>query len=216
MSSYSETSSPKDGPHATSNNETIPKSAFTFGVEFEFAIACLPGGFEDPNPEDGRQVYGISERDPGSTSDPYGLHEPEFFTESGGEWMRIQQYIADLSLYNPQTTWIVKNDTSIKFPPLNYMFDAVEVTSPPLYFGEKGLDQVKIACQLLPSKYRLFQNTSCSIHVHVGHGSHGFELAHLRNIMAMLWAFEPHLDSLHPKHRVGPLRYSGFFENTHT
>ncbi|KAH9218448.1 putative amidoligase enzyme-domain-containing protein [Leptodontidium sp. 2 PMI_412] len=114
-----------------------------------------------------------------------------------------------LTIDKPQTSWIVKDDASIKFPPLNYKFRDIEVISPPLYFCEKALDQIKVACQTLPSKYRLFLNTSCSVHVHVGHGSHGFEFAHLRNLMAMLWAFEPQLDSLHPQHRVGPMRYSG-------
>ncbi|KAH7330150.1 putative amidoligase enzyme-domain-containing protein [Rhexocercosporidium sp. MPI-PUGE-AT-0058] len=227
MSSYSSTPSPKDGPDGSPDYEIIPRPALTFGFELEFGIVCLPQDYEDPNPEDSRQVYGILEKDPPLSPriPSLGLHEPYQIGAEDDEWWHIQQHIASTlrkqgllafsdedetqTDFDTENSWIIKDDASIKPPPLNYKFRDVELVSPPFYFSEKALNEVRVVCETLPSEYRLFTNTSCSIHVHVGNGTNGFTVSHLRKLMAILWAFEPQFDSLHPHHRVGPTRYSG-------
>ncbi|PVH87356.1 hypothetical protein DL98DRAFT_354492, partial [Cadophora sp. DSE1049] len=90
-----------------------------------------------------------------------------------------------------------------------YKFRDIEVVSPPFHFCKEALNEVKVVCETLPSQYRLISNTSCSIHVHVGNGTRGFTVPHIRSLMALLWTFEPQMDTLHPQHRVGPTRYNG-------
>ncbi|KAH7403500.1 putative amidoligase enzyme-domain-containing protein [Cadophora sp. MPI-SDFR-AT-0126] len=228
MSSYTGTPSPKDKPDGTSDNEIMPRPALTFGVELEFGIACLPQGYIDPNPEDSRQVYGILETGPPefplAEIPCLGLHEPICIDDDIDEWEPIQQHIANTlkqrlrccsdvdanaTPYDLASSWIVKNDSSIKFPPLNYKFRDIEVASPPFNFCKEALNEVTLVCETLPSQYRLISNTSCSTHVHVGNGIRGFTVPHLRNLMAILWTFESQLDTLHPQHRVGPTRYNG-------
>lgn len=229
MSSYCGTPSPKYQPDGTSDYAIVPRPALTFGVELEFGIACLPRGYIDPHPEDNRQVYGILDFGLAETNHAsnacLGLHEPICIEDDIGDWGPIQLHIADTlrkqglyscsdvdmnaTDYDLATSWLVKNDSSIKFPPLNYKFRDVEVVSPPFHFCKEALNEVAVVCETLPSQYRLISNTSCSTHVHVGNGTLGFTLPYLRNLMAMLWAFEPQLDTLHPNHRVGPTRYNG-------
>ncbi|KAK0115261.1 hypothetical protein ONS96_013724 [Cadophora gregata f. sp. sojae] len=229
MSSYSGTPSPKDKPDGTPDYEIIPRPELTFGVELEFGIALLPRGYIDPHPEDARKVYGILEPDRPEFKLAdilcLGLHEPECIEDEIEEIAPIQLHIAntlrtqgvfmcsdvdgDKTDYDLGSSWLVKSDPSIKFPPLNYKFRDIEVVSPPFHFCKEALNEVKVVCQTLPTHYRLISNTTCSTHVHVGNGVQGFTVTHLRSLMALLWAFEPQLDTLHPQHRVGRTRYNG-------
>jgi hypothetical protein len=43
------------------HKRSLPK--LSFGVELEFALATIPYRRTDPDPEDGRQVYGITQRE---------------------------------------------------------------------------------------------------------------------------------------------------------
>jgi hypothetical protein len=50
---------------------------------------------------------------------------------------------------------------------------------------------------------RVVVNDSCSLHVHIGNGTAGFELQTVKNLLSICTAFERIIDSMHTKSRIG-------------
>jgi len=50
---------------------------------------------------------------------------------------------------------------------------------------------------------RVAVNDSCSLHVHIGNGTAGFELQTVKNLLSICTAFERVMDSMHAKSRIG-------------
>jgi hypothetical protein len=104
------------------------------------------------------------------------------------------------------TMWAVDSDSSIRVPdPSPYDWIEIEVVSPVYQAGDPAINAVKIASEILTSNLRISVNDSCGHHVHVGNGSEGFDFPLLKNLIAIIWTYEPELDRLHPPHRQGTM-----------
>ncbi|TAQ86869.1 hypothetical protein B7494_g4839 [Chlorociboria aeruginascens] len=180
-----------------------PKERKTFGVEIEFMLATLEDHVEDLHPEEGRTVRGL-----------------------GGRWTGLYDHIAttlkaagiptiidkgDKGSYS----WTVTDDVSLFTSyTFGYKWISVEIISPPYYFEHAALDKVAQVVSVLKSTYRIVCDESCGVHIHIGDGLRGLEDDTLRLLFAMLWTFEPQLDTLHPAERVGIDAYSGSLRST--
>jgi len=105
-------------------------------------------------------------------------------------------------------SWNITTDSSIRVPGEDrtpgiseYEWCKVEVISPVLMFTPQAIWQVQKVCKLISRKYRTLTNEWCGLHVHVGQGSKGLPDYGIKNLAAMIWAFEDRLDLLHPLHR---------------
>ncbi|RDW80705.1 hypothetical protein BP5796_05403 [Coleophoma crateriformis] len=187
----------------------------TFGVEFEFALATLEPGKEDPHPNDPRQVYGLTPRKRIPTADlddddnydwssllTVEQHIVETLTRAGIPVLGESAVSGDTS--EVSTSWVVSTDYSVEGPkdPLNYVWYPMEIQSPAFHFTEAAIQNVKFVCSILAETYRINVNESCGLHVHVGNMTNGYSLKQLKCFMATVWTFEPQLDFLHPAHRL--------------
>jgi hypothetical protein len=103
--------------------------------------------------------------------------------------------------------WHIKSDMSIAGPDGRktgvYRYWEVEVISPPLWFSEQALAEVHKVCEVLTTNFRCHVNPSMGLHVHVGRGTRGFMPEEYRNLLAMLWTFEPLITKrVHPGRRT--------------
>lgn len=101
--------------------------------------------------------------------------------------------------------WEVTSDGSLKAPveglAQGYKWYGVEVISPAFYLTEGSLQEVIRVTEIIKSTYLVNINDSCGLHVHVGVGDETFTFPHIRNLHALLYAFSPQLNSLHPARR---------------
>jgi len=102
--------------------------------------------------------------------------------------------------------WNVTEDSTIRPPHAEgyeqqYAFQKIEVISPAFLATEGSLAQIREICLLLVRTYRTCGGPSTGLHIHVGNSTRGFDLETLQNVMAILWTFEPQLETLHPEHR---------------
>ncbi|KAB8291157.1 hypothetical protein EYC80_009845 [Monilinia laxa] len=195
----------------------------SFGVEFEFLIAVLDNPrTSNPNPRDPRNVYF-----PPTEHDA----APSYFTLPAGkedwanEWSiyaHIKRTLSSIGLptepgsaHSNFAMWEITRDGSIQPPQApppkfqkaysdwqTYTYVPIEVRTPAYYYSEDALRDVRDFCKIMRKYYLTTLNDSCGLHVHIGYGNQGFELAHLRRFATLLHAFEPQLESLHPEHRV--------------
>ncbi|KAF7951803.1 hypothetical protein EAE96_007101 [Botrytis aclada] len=195
----------------------------SFGIEFEFLIAVLANPYiENPNPSDPRTVYF-----PPTPED----HAPVYFRipvgkeEWANEWSiyaHIKRGLASIGLpTEPRKAnsnfamWEITSDGSIERPKpphhrnekafadwQAYTYYPIEVRTPAYYYSEDALRDVADFCKIMRKNYLVTVNESCGLHVHIGYGTQGFSLPHLRRLGAMIQAFEPQFDAIHPEHRV--------------
>jgi hypothetical protein len=191
---------------------------FTFGVEFEFALASVADDMEDPLPFDTRQVRGIRPR-----YERWNITNMKNYEDwdrkvkkTVAEKLRAaglpsltsmdqkEEFLSVDSYPWSHGHWVVQTDSTIEFPPEDEEHDwwKIEVKSPPFIFCKESLDAILLACRVLTSSFRTNVNKSCGLHVHVGNGNDGFEFDTLRNLMAFLWCFEPVIERLHPPYRL--------------
>lgn len=193
--------------HSTPNM----KGPLTFGVEFEFSIAAAPEQSLDPHPtHPGRFCFPDRRR-----AHPFKQYLNDTLRKAG---LPTQRQLSEDSRF-----WYVTTDPTV-LPPhrdapcqsTQYTWHPMEVVSPALYFGAPALDQLRVACAALSSSYRVVPVRSAGLHVHVGNGVAGFDVPTVRNLIALLWVFEPQLLTLHPPHRhrdqwCAPLRQSSVY-----
>jgi hypothetical protein len=105
-------------------------------------------------------------------------------------------------------SWNITTDSSIRVPGedgtagvAEYEWCKVEVISPVLTYTPQAIRQVQKVCKLISRRYRILTNEWCGLHVHVGQGSKGLPDYAVKNLAAMIWAFEDRLDLLHPLYR---------------
>ena len=181
----------------------------TFGVEFEFALAYLdcPVG-ATPDPQETRRV-----QFPPLTR--HGL-DPMFNDALTTPPIRIKRDIVqtlidagfpakleDREETGPPKEWIVKDDESIVRPyHPDFKYDIVEITSPAYWVSESSVKAVEKAWEILNRTYCLEVNESTGLHCHVGCGTDGLDFGHVKHLVALLWAFEPQLASIHPPSRM--------------
>ncbi|KAG9233733.1 putative amidoligase, partial [Amylocarpus encephaloides] len=95
--------------------------------------------------------------------------------------------------------WTVKDDYSISTPyNRDYVYIPVEITSPPFPFTQSSLNELRQVVSALTSTVRVFTNSTYGFHVHVGDGYDTFPFTTVQQLMAILWSFEPQIQSLHP------------------
>ena len=191
------------------------KPRLTFGVEFEFSLAHKAAGKDDLYPKDSRSITFLQ--------DGLAKYQKERFvfahihdTLNNAGFKTTTQYIEEEKyvdyLTDPedptiesQNFWTVKHDNTVLPPDSakdNYDWYDVEITSPILAYNAENIKLVRNVCKLLTRTYRISCNETCGLHVHVGNGLAGFDLATLRNLMGFIWAFEPQLGAIHPERRV--------------
>lgn len=192
---------------------------FTFGIEIEMAVALVLDGEEHPNPNETRTVVFPSINRRGSrTSTGRGSTRYNYGPRIHSEFIRVMEmagfHVQSFQRpHNDVTKWAVTGDASIKHPPdqpvgdeltdtEGYEWTGVEVKSPALPLTAESLEEVRKMCELLRKHFKIIVNSTCGLHVHVGHGQKGFTNSNVKRIMAFMYAFEPQLDTLHPLHRL--------------
>jgi len=204
--------------------EKQDRHRLTFGVEFEFLIANLNKGEQDPSPEDGRKVYGIDTDDDLDAKIEAGTYTDDYYGKKALQKAKLDctlrhivntlngaGIVAELALDRldenwkpePPKGWLVKTDTRME-PPKDtpYSWQKIEVITPAYYFSSQAIDTVKSVCEILTNAYRLNCNESTGLHVHVGNGTQAYRFETLRNLYAVLWTFEPVIKKIHPAYRT--------------
>lgn len=100
--------------------------------------------------------------------------------------------------------WTVDSDGSIECPPESgdFAYYGIEVKSPACCFSPWALTQLQKVVVLINSKFEVFVNESCALHVHVGNRHDGFPLQNLKNFSMLTAVFERQFNMLHPLHRL--------------
>ncbi|TGO23784.1 hypothetical protein BPAE_0122g00400 [Botrytis paeoniae] len=195
----------------------------SFGIEFEFLIAVLAQpSIENPNPSDPRTVYFPSTPEDNA---PAYFQIPVGKEDWANEWSiyaHIKRSLASIGLPTEPgkansnfAMWEVTRDGSIQPPKLPhrrnkkayadwqaYTYYPIEIRTPAYYYSEDALRDIADFCKIMRKNYLVTVNESCGLHVHIGYGTQGFTLPHLRRLGAMIQAFEPQFDSIHPEHRI--------------
>lgn len=188
------------------------KIPLTFGVELEFAAACLYEGEPHLFPSEKRRVrFGPRGGEPSiaQVKETYArdwARHPRwemelyrnFFQRDLRELLQLHEFPVYMEL-NPREKykkWQVKEDITVSGPPCGYHWLNIEVVSPVLPFNQKSLDDVQKVCDLIQMYYCVHTDSSTGLHVHVGRGDHAFESEHIRRLAAFNYAFQPQLASI--------------------
>lgn len=176
----------------------------TFGVELEFAVATTHVNNYDPHPAHPGRIYFVrpQRRLAPDSEQRARVHEALYIA------LRAAGLPLGLVPMFDYKTWFVTDDLTIDPPhrdaPCNdpiYRWHSAEVISPALYFYPEALTQIRVACATISTQFRVAATRTTGLHVHVGDGANGFSHSTLRNLIALLWGFEPQLQTLQPPHR---------------
>ncbi|KAH9218447.1 putative amidoligase, partial [Leptodontidium sp. 2 PMI_412] len=175
----------------------------TFGLELEFAIAYIPPNGQNPNPKDPRQVTGIVTGPRKTWIANLRKHVATTLRSAGISAVANSPY-SDDPTRGTEPFWSVKHDDTIKGPQLEgHLFLPIEINSPPFYFGsDEPFREIETVCKVMKENYIISCNRSCGVHVHVGNGLQGFRYEAMQNLLAIIWTFEPQIETVHPLHRV--------------
>lgn len=201
----------------------------TFGVEFEFALAVLRPEDKDKNPTDPRPVHLTGKYSPYNVLANESVYQriawalqnagidaaPLTVAEDGNSEVPLIPDASGPHSLLKYDKWGIKEDGSIQAPDASYYYYPIELVSPPLYMTEGSISDVRNVCETIPSNFRVNSNQSCGLHVHVGDGVNGFDLPTLKSLLAMLWIFEPQIETIHPQHRLESHFASGLYGNTY-
>lgn len=168
----------------------------TFGVELEFIV--------NYNPEDYKNELLAAEGKFWSTKFSPTLHNKygilicrqmiQMLNENG--FSTNDYRVRDFS------KWTVDTDDTVTADDTRKDWYAIELKTPALDCSDPALKQVETVVRLLDSKFNLYTNESCGLHVHVGNQDRGFTLRTLKNFCSLITAFKHQLDSLHPPNRL--------------
>lgn len=168
----------------------------TFGVELEFIVIYNPQDYQDELlAAEGkfwpaefsptlRQKYGILV----SRRMIQMLNEHGFSTND----YRLMDF----------SKWTVDTDETVTRVDGGENWYAIELKTPVLDCSGPALKQVETVVELLDSRFKLYINESCGLHVHVGNEDRGFALPTLKTFCSLILAFRHQLDSLHPPERL--------------
>lgn len=203
-------------------------SAFTFGVELEFALAYLNEG-ESPlvpvDPQETRQVFfpaTIAEVEftrkrlfnlrTGNQKPlkPFQIAEYNYYIAFKSAQRIITNLLASsgfpadplMSGFADPTLWDVKEDGSVEGPKDSpYRWLPMEITSPALPFTPASIKAISDVCSLLTQTFITETNLSTGLHVHISAGTTPIKFGTMKNLLIFLWIFEPQLNTLHPPPR---------------
>jgi Putative amidoligase enzyme len=205
--------SPVSNPHFTYAVDM--GRPLTFGVELEFALACLPDEYAPlPHPEDVKKILRFTPTDDDWAHNEFG-HSREVFLPKAISYAARRSVRETLQkagfpvsgekaelIDGDVSKWEVVWDQTIDSPrDTPYTWIDVEIRSPSLYFTSGSLKAVADVCILLNKTYGLHVDDSMGFHVHVGNSDEGFDVTTISNLIAFLWAFEPQLNNLHSQER---------------
>lgn len=98
--------------------------------------------------------------------------------------------------------WMIAMDQNISHGPdgriINYYYWPIKIQSPAYIYNEENKQKASEVLQGLDKVYRTACDLSADVHVHVGNGQHGFDLATLKLFMIFVWTFELQIASIHP------------------
>ena len=155
------------------------KSALTFGLEIEFALATIPKSSINPEPQLGGRISGIPDLAPVQEALRKKLED-----------VGIPARVIGENVYPPPeyNKWTIKHDGTIRAPEDNvrYSWHKVELCSPSFFFTPGSLEQVRTVLEILSKNYRISCNRSCGLHVHVGNGLRGLSSRTIRNLMTTI------------------------------
>lgn len=189
----------------------------TFGVEFEFSLACSELTHIDDGKPPPLSIPSKNKRDPGTNAlFHYVASAIEIIFQDAGLRTLLTPITDDAEQGYPidelgvLSRWIVVQDISIVHPNELYEWVDIEINSPVMYFCPASLQAVQLVCHLLTSNFRINVNSTCGLHVHVGNGVKGFDFGTIQNLMGFMYAFDPVLLAIHPPHRAD----TGYAQNT--
>jgi hypothetical protein len=154
------------------------KERLTFGVEIELSLASLDElvHSQDPNSDpdkgDPRKVFGIN----------HGRNNKITYNDRDGTLLlrTARQHVADTLIgygiaaqINPEEgntyvelqsprNWLIKSDAAVdeQRPDERYEYHPVELNSPPFYYSEEAIQEVKHVLTILSNTYRCYLPTS--------------------------------------------------------
>lgn len=169
----------------------------TFGVELEFIACYNPEAYQDKMQAAEGKLWPVKSTSY-SLREKYGIlvrrHMIEILNENGFSTNDYQT--KDFS------KWTVDTDGTVSAFDISGNWYAIEVKTPVLFFCRADLERVEKAVNLLVSKFRLYTNENCGLHVHVGNEDRGFTMGTLKNFCFLITVFENQLDSLHSPARL--------------
>ncbi len=85
----------------------------------------------------------------------------------------------------------------------DYKWVRLQIKSPTCALTPHSLGEVERVCEMLKRNYVVSTEhpAETGLHVNIGSGDQGFELEHMKKLVAFLWAFEPVFDTLHYEER---------------
>ncbi|KAF7868619.1 hypothetical protein EAF04_005150 [Stromatinia cepivora] len=195
----------------TPKKPLIPSDTPSFGIEFEFLLAVLKTPeIPNPNPSDPRTVYFPPTAEDGAPSYFQVTAGKEDWANEWSIYAHIKRTLSSIGLptepgkaHSNFAMWEITSDGSIERPkPPRRGNKKRIVRTPAYYYTEDALTDISDFCKIMRKNYLVTVNASCGLHVHIGYGLSGFELPHLRRLGALIEAFEPQIDSIHPAHRI--------------
>lgn len=190
------------------HSDKMPRP-LTFGIEFEFALATIPLGFNPPKCEktDGLPLALRCDAPPKDTPKLY----QEAFTSIN---TLLNDYDIPTILTPPErgtttiglrsldnTRWHLEKDCSIRGPNRQYHWLQIELISRVLPLTRDGIVEAGLVAKLVEEEFRVSTNTSTGMHIHIGDGSLGFPLKVCQRVMGFFYVFDEQLKYLHPPFR---------------
>lgn len=172
----------------TYSNMSVDPFVLTFGIELEFIIRYNPEDYDLERLAAKGKSWPIEYGLPISRQMIQVLNENGFSTNDSK--------ITDFS------KWTVTTDSTVFPYDLSENWYAIELKTPVLVCSALSLNQVETVVNLLVSKFQLYTNGTCGLHVHVGNENRGFDLDTLKNFCSLITAFEHQLNSLHSPDRL--------------
>ena len=179
----------------------------TFGIEIEFVVAYKQANYANKLFLENRRLW---EANPGC------LHNNKFRAHIISHMVDLLREagfsVNDLYSKSDFSNWTVDTDGSIDAWPESpwdpeydgMHFYGMELKTPVLLWSEaqSALCQVQDVLDVVRRNFKIFTNTSCGLHDHVGNQDLGFPLRTLKNLAKLVTVFERQFESIHPSHRV--------------
>lgn len=170
----------------------------TFGVELEFLAVYNPEDYQDELLAAEGKFWPIEFSPSPNLPQKYGilirLHMIQVLNENG--------FPTNGYKHTDFSKWTVDTDCTVTPVDTSENCYAIEVKTLVLVWLPAALEQVETAVKLLVSKFNLYINESCGLHVHVGNEDRGFTMCTLRNFCSLITVFEHQMEALHPADRL--------------
>jgi hypothetical protein len=167
------------------------RNELTFGIEFEFLVFTATPSSPAPEPGDNRRIRFGNPAVDKSELQELVLAALKAALENAG----IPTLLEADTRY-----WSLVRDGSLRgnLDP-SYAYVGVELISPIFPNSAAAYNEVKTVLKVLNGSFRIGNNASTGTHVHVGRGQgNKFTTDELRNVLALLYTYEPAIAQVHP------------------